>query len=102
MPAYFDNKQRQAIKDSAKIAKLDVLRVINEPIAAGLAYGIDKFEYAADRYTLIIDFGGASFDVTCLCMNLGKIAIVSTSDDAYLGGRNFDQEIVEYCCFLFE
>ena len=101
VPAYFDNKQRQATKDVGKLAKLDVQRVVNEPTAAALAYGIDKFENANDRLTLIIDLGGGTFDVTCLCMDHGMLEVKSTNGDTHLGGADFDQELVEYCCNQF-
>jgi len=101
VPAYFDNKQRQATKDAGMLAKLNVMRVINEPTAAALAYGIDKFADASDRLTLIIDLGGGTFDVTCLCMDQGMLEVKSTQGDTHLGGADFDQELVEHCCKTF-
>ena len=102
VPAYFDNNQRQATKDAGKLAKLEVLRVVNEPTAAALAYDIDKHENAADRQTLVIDSGGGTFDVTCLCMDHGMLEVKSTNTDTRLGGADFDEELVDFCCQQFE
>ena len=102
VPAYFDNKQRQATKDAGQLAKLEVMRVVDEPIAAALAYGIDKHEKAANRLTLIIDLGGGTLDVTCLRMDQGELVVKSKNSDTHLGGADFDQEFVDYCRQLFQ
>ena len=90
------------MKDAVQLAELDVLTVANEPTAAALAYGIDKIEGAEDRLTLIIDLGGRTFDTTLLCMDSGILEVKSTNGDKHLGGADFDQELVDFCCQQFE
>ena len=93
VPAYFSDSQRQATKDAGKIAGLEVLRIINEPTAAALAYGLDK----ADAQTVLIyDLGGGTFDVSILELDEGVFEVKATSGNNYLGGDDFDQRVVEY------
>ena len=94
VPAYFNDAERQATKDAGKIAGLEVLRKINEPTAAALAYGIDKMEDA--HKVLVYDLGGGTFDVSILDLGDGVFEVVSTNGDARLGGDDFDQRIIDY------
>ena len=94
VPAYFNDAQRQATKDAGKIAGLEVMRIINEPTAAALAYGIDKLE--KEQTVLVFDLGGGTFDVSILHLADGTFEVLSTSGDNNLGGDDFDQKIVEY------
>ena len=93
MPAYFNDDQRQATKDAGKIAGLDVKRIINEPTAASLAYGLDK---EADQTILVFDLGGGTFDVSVLEIGDGVFEVKSTAGDNHLGGDNFDKAIVDW------
>ncbi len=93
VPAYFNDSQRQATKDAGKIAGLDVLRIINEPTAAALAYGLDKQEAET---ILVFDLGGGTFDVSILEVGEGVIEVKSTSGDTHLGGDDWDQVIVDW------
>lgn len=93
VPAYFNDSQRQATKDAGTIAGLDVLRIINEPTAAALAYGLDK---KADETILVFDLGGGTFDVSILEVGDGVFEVKSTSGDSRLGGDDFDQKIVNW------
>mmetsp|Transcript_38528 Transcript_38528/g.49110 ORF Transcript_38528/g.49110 Transcript_38528/m.49110 type:complete len:629 (+) Transcript_38528:48-1934(+) len=93
VPAYFNDSQRQATKDAGKIAGLDVLRIINEPTAASLAYGLDK---KANETILVFDLGGGTFDVSVLEVGDGVFEVLSTSGDTQLGGDDFDRAIVNY------
>ncbi|OAF68974.1 hypothetical protein A3Q56_03289 [Intoshia linei] len=93
VPAYFNDSQRQATKDAGKIAGLNVLRVINEPTAAALAYGLDKAE---DKIVAVYDLGGGTFDVSILEIQKGVFEVKSTNGDTSLGGEDFDRLIVEY------
>ncbi|WP_149453900.1 molecular chaperone DnaK [Pasteuria penetrans] len=93
VPAYFNDAQRQATKDAGKIADLEVLRIINEPTAAALAYGFDKSE---DQTILVFDLGGGTFDVSILEMDEGFFQVKATSGDNLLGGDDFDQVIIDY------
>src|SRR3989338_9149749 len=93
VPAYFNDSQRQATKDAGTIAGLDVLRIINEPTAAALAYGLDKKE---DETILVFDLGGGTFDVSILEVGDGVFEVKSTSGDSRLGGDDFDQKIVNW------
>lgn len=95
VPAYFNNSQRQATKDAGTIAGLEVLRMINEPTAAALAYGLDKKKNGA-RYILIFDLGGGTFDVSLLSMNGGVFEVKSTAGDTHLGGEDFDSRLSDY------
>lgn len=98
VPAYFDDAQRQATKDAGKIAGLNVLRIINEPTAAALAYGVDKKK---DKTIAVFDLGGGTFDVSILELGDGVFEVKSTNGDTYLGGEDFDLKIVEYLAAEF-
>ena len=93
VPAYFNDSQRQATKDAGKIAGLEVLRIINEPTAASLAYGLNKEE---DETILVFDLGGGTFDVSILDVGEGVVEVRSTSGDTFLGGDDWDQRITDY------
>ena len=93
VPAYFNDAQRQATKDAGKIAGLEVLRIINEPTAASLAYGLDK---KANKKIAVYDLGGGTFDVSVLELGDGVFEVKSTNGDTFLGGEDFDNTIVEY------
>lgn len=98
VPAYFDDAQRQATKDAGKIAGLEVLRIINEPTAAALAYGLDKKSGAT---VAIYDLGGGTFDISILEIGDGVVEVKSTNGDTFLGGEDFDQRIVTYLAETF-
>ena len=100
VPAYFNDDQRQATKDAGKVAGLDVKRIINEPTAAALAYGIDKS--AEDQNVLVFDLGGGTFDVSILEIGDGVFKVLSTSGDNHLGGDNWDKAIVEWLVAEFK
>ena len=100
VPAYFNDSQRQATKDAGKIAGLEVLRIINEPTAAALAYGMDK--EAQDQKILIYDLGGGTFDVSILEIGDGVFEVLSTSGNTHLGGDDFDQKIIDYLVTTFK
>ncbi|MBF2002656.1 MAG: molecular chaperone DnaK [Synechococcales cyanobacterium C42_A2020_086] len=93
VPAYFNDSQRQATKDAGKIAGLEVLRIINEPTAASLAYGLDK---KSNETVLVFDLGGGTFDVSILEVGDGVFEVLATSGDTHLGGDDFDKKIVDY------
>jgi len=99
VPAYFNDAQRQATKDAGKIAGLEVLRIINEPTAAALAYGLDKEE---TRTIAVYDLGGGTFDVTILEIDDGLFEVKSTNGDTFLGGEDFDMRIVNYLADEFK
>ena len=99
VPAYFNDAQRQATKDAGKIAGLEVLRIINEPTAAALAYGLDKKE---TQTIAVYDLGGGTFDVTILEIDDGLFEVKSTNGDTFLGGEDFDMRIVSYLADEFE
>ena len=99
VPAYFNDAQRQATKDAGKIAGLEVLRIINEPTAAALAYGLDKKE---TRTIAVYDLGGGTFDVTILEIDDGLFEVKSTNGDTFLGGEDFDMRIVNYLADAFK
>ncbi len=99
VPAYFSDSQRQATKDAGKIAGLEVLRIINEPTAAALAYGIDKGE---DHTVLVYDLGGGTFDVSILEMGDGVFEVKATNGDTHLGGDDFDQKIMDWMVAEFK
>lgn len=88
VPAYFNDAQRQATKDAGLIAGLDVLRIINEPTAAAIAYGIDKKQ--GEKNIIVFDLGGGTFDVSLLSIDNGVFEVVATSGDTHLGGEDFD------------
>src|SRR5574344_84032 len=99
VPAYFNDSQRQATKDAGKIAGLEVLRIINEPTAAALAYGMDKEQ---DQKILIYDLGGGTFDVSILDIGDGVFEVLSTSGNTHLGGDDFDNAIIDYLVSEFK
>jgi molecular chaperone DnaK len=99
VPAYFNNAQREATKDAGKIAGLNVLRIINEPTAASLAYGLDKEQ---DQTILVFDLGGGTFDVSVLELGDGVFEVKSTNGDNHLGGDNFDKAIVDWMVAEFK
>jgi len=99
VPAYFNDSQRQATKDAGKIAGLDVLRIINEPTAAALAYGLDKDE---DETILVFDLGGGTFDVSILELSGGTFEVLATNGDTHLGGDDFDQKIIDWMVSEFQ
>ena len=99
VPAYFNDAQRQATKDAGKIAGLEVLRIINEPTAAALAYGLDKKE---SRTIAVYDLGGGTFDITILEIDDGLCEVKSTNGDTFLGGEDFDMRIVNYLADEFK
>ncbi len=100
VPAYFNDSQRQATKDAGKIAGLEVLRIINEPTAASLAYGIDKTEKS--QKVLVYDLGGGTFDVSILELGDGVFEVKSTNGDTHLGGDDFDDKLVDYIADNFK
>jgi molecular chaperone DnaK len=100
VPAYFNNAQREATKDAGKIAGLNVLRIINEPTAASLAYGLDK--ESADHTILVFDLGGGTFDVSVLDLGEGVFEVKATNGDNHLGGDNFDKAIVDWMVSEFK
>ncbi|AHA27398.1 molecular chaperone DnaK [Candidatus Liberibacter americanus] len=99
VPAYFNDAQRQATKDAGRIAGLDVLRIINEPTAAALAYGLEKKE---GKTIIVFDFGGGTFDVSVLEIGDGVFEVKSTNGDTFLGGEDFDSCLVEHICNTFK
>src|SRR5437899_6330661 len=99
VPAYFNNAQREATKDAGKIAGLNVLRIINEPTAASLAYGLEK---EADQTILVFDLGGGTFDVSILELGEGVFEVKATNGDNHLGGDNFDKAIVDWMVSEFK
>jgi heat shock protein 1/8 len=100
VPAYFNDSQRQATKDAGVIAGLNVLRIINEPTAAAIAYGLDK-KNQGERNVLIFDLGGGTFDVSLLQIDDGVFEVKATAGDTHLGGEDFDNNLVEYCVSEF-
>jgi len=99
VPAYFNDAQRQATKDAGKIAGLDVLRIVNEPTAAALAYGLEKDK---SEKVLVFDLGGGTFDVSILEIGDGVHEVLSTSGDTHLGGDDFDQKVMDWICEEFK
>ena len=99
VPAYFDDSQRQATKDAGRIAGLNVLRIINEPTAASLAYGLDKRK---DEKIAVFDLGGGTFDISLLEIGEGVFEVKSTNGDTHLGGEDFDQRIIDYIASEFK
>ena len=95
-PAYFNDAQRQATKDAGRIAGLEVLRIINEPTAAALAYGIDKQQTAKGELLAVYDLGGGTFDITILELNQGVFEVKATNGDTFLGGEDFDQRLIDW------
>lgn len=102
VPAYFNDSQRQATKDAGAIAGLNVLRIINEPTAAALAYGLDK-NLKGEKNVLIFDLGGGTFDVSILTIDEGSLfEVKATAGDTHLGGEDFDSRLVDHLCKEFE
>jgi molecular chaperone DnaK len=99
VPAYFNDAQRQATKDAGKIAGLDVKRIINEPTAAALAYGLDK---ESDEKIAVFDFGGGTFDISILEVGENVVEVKATNGDTHLGGDNLDQRVIEYLAAEFK
>ena len=99
VPAYFNDAQRQATKDAGKIAGLEVLRIINEPTAAALAYGLDKKE---GKTIAVYDLGGGTFDISILEIGDGVFEVKSTNGDTFLGGEDFDMRLVDYLADEFK
>jgi len=95
VPAYFNDSQRQATKDAGRIAELEVLRIINEPTSAAVAYGLDKTD-EQEKNVLIFDLGGGTFDVSLLTIDEGVFEVLSTAGDTHLGGEDFDNNLVEH------
>ena len=100
VPAYFNDAQRQATKDAGLIAGLDVLRIINEPTAAAIAYGMDK--KSGEKNIIVFDLGGGTFDVSLLTIDNGVFEVVATAGDTHLGGEDFDQRLTEHFCKIFK
>jgi len=100
VPAYFNDAQRQATKDAGTISSLNVLRIINEPTAAAIAYGLDK--KGGEKNILVFDLGGGTFDVTVLTIDNGVFEVVATNGDTHLGGEDFDQRVMEYMMKIFK
>lgn len=101
VPAYFNDAQRQATKDAGKIAGLEVLRIINEPTAAAIAYGLDK-NSDKERTVLIYDLGGGTFDTSLLTIEGGIFEVLATAGDTHLGGEDFDSKMVDHFCLEFK
>src|SRR5436309_3782251 len=99
VPAYFNDDQRQATKDAGKIAALDVKRIINEPTAAALAYGLDKKK---DETIAVYDFGGGTFDISVLEVGEGVVEVKATNGDTHLGGDNLDQRVIDWIVAEFK
>src|SRR6201981_2821108 len=99
VPAYFNDSQRQATKDAGKIAGLEVMRIINEPTAAALAYGLDKKK---NETIAVYDFGGGTFDISILEVGEGIVEVKSTNGDTHLGGDNIDQRIIDWLVTEFK
>jgi len=100
VPAYFNDAQRQATKDAGAIAGLQVMRIINEPTAAAIAYGMDKKD--GEKNVLVFDLGGGTFDVSLLTIDNGVFEVVSTNGDTHLGGEDFDQRVMEHFIKLYK
>jgi heat shock protein 5 len=98
-PAYFNDGQRQATKDAGIISGLNVMRIINEPTAAAIAYGLDK---KGEKNILVFDLGGGTFDVSILTIDDGVFEVVATNGDTHLGGEDFDQRVMEYMIKTFQ
>merc|ERR1719267_135818 len=99
VPAYFNDSQRQATKDAGTIAGLNVQRIINEPTAAAIAYGLDK---KTEKNILVYDLGGGTFDVSLLTIDNGVFEVVATNGDTHLGGEDFDQRVMQHFMKIFD
>ncbi len=102
VPAYFNDAQRQATKDAGRIAGLNVLRIINEPTAAALAYGLDKNKDGKGEKIAVYDLGGGTFDISILELNAGVFEVKSTNGDTFLGGEDFDQRVIDWLAQKFQ
>jgi heat shock protein 1/8 len=102
VPAYFNDSQRQATKDAGAIAGLNVLRIINEPTAAALAYGLDRVNEKGEKNVLVFDCGGGTHDVSILTLDEGVFEVKATGGDGHLGGEDFDNILVQYCIDEFK
>lgn len=100
VPAYFNDAQRQATKDAGLISGLEVLRIINEPTAAAIAYGMDK--KTGEQNVIVYDLGGGTFDVSLLTIDNGVFEVAATAGDTHLGGEDFDQKLVEHFVKIFK
>merc|ERR1719273_2708173 len=100
VPAYFNDAQRQATKDAGSISGLEVLRIINEPTAAAIAYGMDK--KSGEKNIVVFDLGGGTFDVSLLTIDNGVFEVVATAGDTHLGGEDFDQKLMEHFIKVFQ
>ncbi|HYO64655.1 MAG TPA: molecular chaperone DnaK [Archangium sp.] len=101
VPAYFNDSQRQATKDAGRIAGLNVLRIINEPTAAALAYGLDKVRDMGSERIAVYDLGGGTFDISILELSSGVFEVKSTNGDTFLGGEDFDQRLIDFLAKRF-
>ena len=99
VPAYFSDSQRQAIKDAGQIAGIEVLRIVNEPTAASLAYGLDKKK---EETIAVFDLGGGTFDISILELGEGTFQVKSTNGDTHLGGDDLDQRVIDWLCDEFK
>jgi heat shock protein 5 len=99
VPAYFNDAQRQATKDAGAISGLEVLRIINEPSAAAIAYGLDKKD---EKNIVVFDLGGGTFDVSILTIDNGVFEVLATAGDTHLGGEDFDQRVTDHFCKMFK
>jgi len=100
VPAYFNDAQRQATKDAGSISGLEILRIINEPTAAAIAYGMDK--KSGEKNIIVFDLGGGTFDVSLLTIDNGVFEVVATAGDTHLGGEDFDQRLADHFCKVFK
>merc|ERR1712207_19346 len=100
VPAYFNDSQRQATKDAGSISGLNVLRIINEPTAAAIAYGLDK--KSGEKNILVFDLGGGTFDVSLLTIDNGVFEVIATSGDTHLGGEDFDNRVIQQLLKVFK
>merc|ERR1719214_484177 len=100
VPAYFNDAQRQATKDAGTISGLNVMRIINEPTAAAIAYGMDK--KSGEKNIIVFDLGGGTFDVSLLTIDNGVFEVVATAGDTHLGGEDFDQKLTEHFVKIFK
>jgi len=102
VPAYFNDAQRQATRDAGTIAGLEVLRIVNEPSAAAMAYGLDKKQKNGELNILVFDLGGGTFDVSVLSIEDGVFEVLSTAGDTHLGGEDFDQRVADHFVKVFK
>lgn len=100
VPAYFNDAQRASTKDAGAIAGLEVLRIINEPTAAAIAYGLDQKN--TEKHVIVFDLGGGTFDVSLLTIADGVFEVIATSGDTHLGGEDFDQKVTEFLLKQFK